>query len=353
MPRFRLRASRYGETSPEPWRRRAAPAGAPVARLVRVRRIVALLVLVSGGCGDSPAPAPTPTLSLACPARIETSSIDGRPVAVPIAVPPATGGTAPVSVNCNHPGQFPIGSTTVGCTATDARQRTASCSFVVAVTGPPRLRHTTFLAFGDSLTAGTWSDPVTLRLVIASHAYPALLQNRLASRYNVQTPVVWNEGRGAEFTTEGLVRLRPLLMQYRPEVLLLMEGTNDLLDRPEIGRGADTAIANLRQMIAMAKSLNVQVALATVPPQRPNGVRNRGLVAALIPSFNDRIRALAAAEGVVLVDVYAGMKDNLSLIGVDDLHPTLLGFNVMADIYYEAVTRAFEDRGTSAASIVR
>ena len=142
------------------------------------------------------------------------------------------------------------------------------------------------------------------------------------------------------------MRLRPLLLQFRPEVLLLMEGTNDLLDG---GRGADTAIVNLRQMIAIAKSLNVQVALATIPPQRPNGVRNRGAVAALIPSFNDRIRALAASEGVVLVDVYASMKDNLNLIGVDDLHPTVMGFSVIADVFYQAVVRAYEDPATSAA----
>ena len=95
-------------------------------------------------------------------------------------------------------------------------------------------------------------------------------------------------------------------------------------------------------MIAIAKSLNVQVALATVPPQRPNGLRNRAAVAAIIPSFNDRIRALAASEGVVLVDVYAGMKDNLNLIGMDDLHPTELGYSVIADIFYQAVVRAFE-----------
>ena len=161
---------------------------------MRLRRIVALLALISAGCGDSPAPAPTPVLSLACPARIETSSIDGRPVTVPITLPLAAGGSAPVSVTCNQPTQFPIGSTTVGCTATDAKQQTASCSFVVAVKGPPRLRSTTFLAFGDSITAGTKSDPVTLRLIPAAYAYTVLLQRRLASRYTLQTPVVWNEG---------------------------------------------------------------------------------------------------------------------------------------------------------------
>ena len=304
-----------------------------------------MLVLISAGCGDSPAPAPTPLLSLVCPARVDASSTTGGPVPVQVPAPTTAGGSAPVSVNCNTPAQFPIGNTTVGCTATDSRQQTATCSFVVAVTGPPRLRSTTFLAFGDSITAGTKSDPVTLRLIPAPYAYTVLLQGQLARRYTLQTPVVWNEGEGGEFTTQGLIRLRPLLQQFRPEVLLLMEGTNDLLDG---ARGADTAIVNLRQMIAVAKSLNIQVALATVAPQRPNGVRNRGAVAALVPSFNDRIRALAASEAVVLVDVHAAMRDNLNLIGVDDLHPTEMGYSVMADVFYQAVVRAFEAPGTSA-----
>jgi lysophospholipase L1-like esterase len=259
-------------------------------------------------------------------------------------LPLAAGGSAPVAVTCNQPTQFPIGSTTVGCTATDARQRTVSCSFVVAVTGPPRLRVTNFLAFGDSITAGQESTPVPLSLDnLNPWTYTVLLQNRLAARYTAQTPIVLNEGSGGESTTQGLIRLRPLLQQFRPEVLLLMEGTNDLLDG---SRGADAAIVNLRQMIAVAKSMNIQVALATIPPQRPNGVRNRGAVAALIPGFNDRIRALAASEAIVLVDVYAGM--NVSMIGVDDLHPTVMGFSVIADVFYSAIMRAFEAPTTSA-----
>jgi lysophospholipase L1-like esterase len=33
---------------------------------------------------------------------------------------------------------------------------------------------------------------------------------------------------------------------------------------------------------------------------------------------------------------------------VDDLHPTELGYSAIADVFYQAVVRAFEDPGTSA-----
>ena len=49
---------------------------------------------------------------------------------------------------------FPLGATTATCTATDARQRTASCSLTVTVTEPPLISLTRFAAFGDSITAG-------------------------------------------------------------------------------------------------------------------------------------------------------------------------------------------------------
>ena len=317
--------------------------GRPFRHIVPV-----LLLLVSFGCGDSPAPAPTPALTLICPGRLDVSSADGRPVTVTLTPPQSAGGTKPVNVTCNQPAgnQYPVGSTTVGCTAVDAKAVTATCSFVVSVTGPPRLRFTSFLAFGDSITAGTKSDPVTLRLIPADYAYTVLLQKRLAARYTAQTPVILNEGFGGESTSGGLARLRPLLLQFRPEVLLLMEGTNDFFNPDDYNVASTTAIANLRQMIAIAKSLNIQVALATITPQRPNGPRNRTAAAAIIPSFNDRVRALAASEGAVLVDVYAGF--NLSLIGVDDLHPTELGYSVMADIFYNALTRAYEQPALTA-----
>ena len=315
---------------------------------IRVRRGVGVKLLLAAAlglsaCGHSPTGLPPPpTLAITCPANVDLQSADGAPVQVSFNTPQATGGVAPINTSCSaQAGLFSVGSTAVTCQATDARGQNASCTFIVAVRPPPRLRFLRFLSFGDSLTSGEVSFGPTLRVYLPNDSYPAALQRRLASRYGFQSPVVINEGLGGETAVEGFTRIRNVLQRHRPEVLLLMEGTNDLLDRPEIGRGADSAIDALRRMVQEAKSLGVQVGLATVPPQRPGG--RRDLVAKLIPSFNDRIRALAAAENIVLIDVYDAMKDDLSLIGVDDLHPTIRGYDVMAGAYFDVIKSRFEE----------
>ena len=306
---------------------------------------LAIVTLVSAGCGNGPtAPPPPPALTISCPANVDVQSSDGSPVFVSFDPPRADGGVAPLTTSCTvQSGLFNVGSTSITCQAMDSRNQSASCNFRVAVRPPPRLQFTRFLAFGDSLTAGEVSFGPTLGVFLPNESYPSVLQRRLAAYYRFQTPVVINVGFGGEEASTGALRFRNDLLQHRPDAVLLMEGTNDLLDRPDIGRGADSALVALRRMVQDAKSLNVKVGLATVPPQRAGGVRGRDAVARLIPSFNDRIRALAAEEQVVLIDVYDAMKDNLSLIGVDDLHPTIMGYDVMAGVFFEAIKKSFEE----------
>jgi lysophospholipase L1-like esterase len=300
------------------------------------------------GCTSPTAPPPPPppaALTVTCPSNVDIQSLDGSPVNVSFATPQTAGGVAPVSTTCSsQPGSYAVGATNVTCQATDSRGQGASCSFVVAVRPPPRLRFTRFLAFGDSLTAGEVSIDAQFNFFYSPNdSYPTVLQKRLAARYMFQSINIINAGIGGESATDGgSARFRSVLQQNRPEFVLLMEGTNDLLDRPDIGRGADSAIAALRRMIQDARGLSINLALATVPPQRAGGVRHRDAVAQLIPSFNDRIRALATSEGILLIDVYAGMKDDLTLIGVDDLHPTIRGYDAMAGLFFEAIKNGLE-----------
>jgi lysophospholipase L1-like esterase len=313
---------------------------------------VALIALITAGamaCGDDKPPTgPTPPISqqpvaISCPAPVTAQSSDGNGVTVTFNTPAGSNGQAPLTTTCTPASgtQFQVGTTSVSCTARDSSTpaQTASCSFNVQVQGPARLQYTNFMTYGDSITAGVISTaPLVLSLDLPG-SYPSILQNLLRQRYTLQTMSVYNAGNPGELASdEGLRRFRPELLSRRPEVVLLMEGTNDLLNRQP---GANAALAALDTMITEAESQNVKVCLATIPPQRGGSIPDRTIVAGLIPGFNDQIRALAARRHAVLIDVYAGMKDDLSLIGRDNLHPTALGYDVMAHIFADALGKAF------------
>jgi lysophospholipase L1-like esterase len=296
------------------------------------------LAIVAVGCahGSSVEPSdsnPPPRSSATCPAPVTTQTTNLQPVRVTFADPQVSGAVQPVSIACTPPSgdAFPIGTTTVSCTMTDARQQTFSCSFTVKVAGPPRLSATTILAFGDSLTSGSSPpDPID--------SYPPRLKAQLAPRYPFQTIVVINDGRAGENAqATGRTRLPVALDIYKPGALLLMEGSNDLLGGDA---GATAGLAALTEMVRAARGRGVTVFLATLPPQRLNGPRNG--VARMIPVFNESIKALAQREGVTLVDIFAAMGGDGRYIGRDDEHPTPEGFEVMARAFAAAIVAKLE-----------
>jgi hypothetical protein len=83
-----------------------------------------------------------PVLSFACPGNVAASSsqVQGCSVgaSVSYAPPVATGGCSAAAVSCVPVSGsfFPVGSTTVTCTAADTCGNTASCSFTVTVSSP-------------------------------------------------------------------------------------------------------------------------------------------------------------------------------------------------------------------------
>jgi lysophospholipase L1-like esterase len=313
---------------------------------------VSLALAWAGACGGSPTqptpPTPTPDLTLTCPATITADSTNGQAVAVTYTTPTAQGGAPPAPVSCSpgSGGLFPVGNTAVSCTASDRVGQTAGCNFTVTVRPPPVLSLTKFLAFGDSLTSGVTSPalPYSTIVVALPDSYPSKLTPRLASRYPSQTITVDNVGWPGETATDaGQYRLRSELAVYRPEVLLLMEGANDLLTH-----SPEQVVLVLEGMVRDAMSTGALTMIATIPPQRAGGLRNRDRVAAMIPGFNDQIRAMASRQGITVVDVYAELAKDMSLIGQDDLHPTVQGYEVMARVFYDAIVARLEARAAAA-----
>ena len=343
-----------------------APASDSVDELVcppfPLRTLPALLfvALSAPACGDGPTqPAPVDPFSqgpgINCPSPVSITSPNNQPAVVVYGAATSSNGAPPVNVSCSPASQtvFPIGGTMVTCTATDARQRTASCTFAVNVAAAPTIAFTRFVAFGDSMTAGedgntlSFSTPAAsdrLRpyvLFPAPKTYPGVLQQLLAARYTAQTITVGNQGNPAERVAPAGTRARfsGVVGSGQYDSVLIMEGANDLTDRDAAVFGA--VIDSLQAMLRDARSRGVRPYLATIPPQVPGG--SRALAWSPVAPFNDRVRALAASEGVTLVDVYAMLVSNTALyINNDGEHLTEQGYAKIAEVFFTSLRSTLE-----------
>ena len=284
---------------------------------------------------------------MGCPADVQTQSADGQALAVTYGAPTTSGGTPPVTTACvpESGSMFAVGASQVACTATDAaaEPQQAACSFMVSVLAPPpppMLSVTRFMAFGDSITAGVISPAASFLAADRMRAYPFVLRGMLEGAFPDQEFTMQNSGQSDERAQNALSRFQFEIQQRQPDVVMLMEGTNDLFDG--LAAAIPPTIDALRQMVQFAQAMGVDVLLASIPPQPE--ASSRQPVAVVIPSFNDGIRMLAMQEGVVFVDVFGAM--DLSLIGSDNLHPTVEGNVRIAETFLGVIVQTFSVTGS-------
>ena len=192
------------------------------------------------------------------------------------------------------------------------------------------------------MTAGTTSPTFTAFALTSGRveSYPFKLQALLTARYSAQTIVVSNAGSPGEEAAGILARdrLDGVLSEARPELVLLMEGANDLNKMPAGSTNVSAIVGAMEDMVRNATGRGAQVMLATIPPQRSGGrtTAQPGLVA----KYNNELKLMAAKKGAMLVDINALLP--LSLIGQDGLHPTEAGYQLMAEIFLDAIKARFE-----------
>ena len=313
------------------------------ARAVR-RRLAAVIAgasLAIAGCGSDGPTTPTPTpLSIQCPAPLEVTSRDGVGAQVTFA-PAVAGGRGAVTTVCSPASgtTLPVGDANVSCTASDTAGQSAACSFRIRVVAPPRLRFSRFLAFGDSITEGKVSPTPTVLMQIAfPGAYPERLQEMLSARYTAQTVDVLNRGVGGERLARGRTRLPGVLDADRPDVLLLLEGINNI-------RRVSTSelVSDLQSMIGSAQRRNVEVLVALLPAVGAAWEAREPGTSEAVRAFNDEIRRIAPDSGLGdAVDLYTPFAGDPSLLGADGLHPTEAGYARIAEIFFETIRNRWE-----------
>lgn len=174
-------------------------------------------------------------------------------------------------------------------------------------------------------------------------SYPDVLAKQLSLRYATQSFTMVNEGVPNEKAIEGAVRFSSVLSLSLPQVVLLLEGVNDINSAG--ASAAPGVVSSLRSMIRAARQTGATVLLGTILPERPNACRAYDYLDGVddISTTNTQIRMLAASEGAILVDLHPQFAPQLAAwLGLDGLHPNEMGYAAMAQAFFDTVRPRLE-----------
>ena len=156
----------------------------------------------------------------------------------------------------------------------------------------------------------------------------------------------YGRGISGQVTAQMLLRFMADVAAFRPGVVHILAGTNDLAENTDPYDPVATQ-NNVTAMVRLATAHNIRVVIGSVPPAtsfawRPE-VGNR---VAMIRDLNGWARDLCAREGHVYADYWpvlanadGGLKTELGING-DSVHPNHGGYALMQPIAVAAVNAA-------------
>jgi len=155
------------------------------------------------------------------------------------------------------------------------------------------------LAFGDSLTSGVGAPN--------GSSYPEILETLIHRK-------VIRSGISGETSGEGLVRLPRELAAYKPRLVLLCLGGNDLLRKMDPEKTAQ----NIKRMIQIIRDSGAEVMLIGVPAP--------GFILSTAPFYKKISKDMnTPLEGSLLADILADRT-----LKADPIHPNEEGYRLLA-----------------------
>jgi len=144
-----------------------------------------------------------------------------------------------------------------------------------------------------------------------------------------------NRGISGQTSPQMLVRFRQDVIDLKPKVVIIMTGTNDIMENtgPMTVEQSGESIAS---MADLATANKIRVVLCSVLPSSEFAWSPGLEPAPRIVELNAWIKQYAAEKGYVYVDYYSAMKDEHGglppALSDDGVHPLPAGFAIMAPL---------------------
>ncbi len=182
-------------------------------------------------------------------------------------------------------------------------------------------------AYGDSITTGVYWESGYMDF-LTDHLYG------LWPRFSMI-----NMGEGGRKSKWGSDNMVPTLVESCPQIILILFGALDIIDPYHCDPPYDCRLVeHLEEMIQQARSFGTTPILSTLLPVNPAG--EQAASQWQVDEYNMEIKAMAASINAPLVDLNAlfwTWGENLPELYGDWGHPSVRGYEVMADGFYEGI----------------
>lgn len=152
-----------------------------------------------------------------------------------------------------------------------------------------------------------------------------------------------NRGISGQTTPQMLVRFRPDVINLKPEVVVILAGTNDIAGNTGPST-LEMIMDNLISMSELAEFNHIKVVLCSVLPAFDYPWKPGLEPAEKIVSLNKMIKKYADEHKIVYLDYFSSMADERNGLKKeytqDGVHPTLAGYKVMEPLVEKAIKKA-------------
>lgn len=176
---------------------------------------------------------------------------------------------------------------------------------------------------------------------------------KLAS-YFPSKPYV-NRGISGQTTPQMLIRFRPDVIALKPEIVVILAGTNDLAGNTG-PMTLETIEGNLASMFDLARASGIRVVIASVLPVSDYSKNKEGKAInqttrrppEKIVALNEWIKKYATQNGLIYLDYFSAMVDEKGFLkeelSGDGLHPNDKGYAVMQPLAEQAISTALKKK---------
>lgn len=185
--------------------------------------------------------------------------------------------------------------------------------------GPPESGERRIVFMGNSITE-SWSE-----------GFPDFFNDK---------PYI-NRGISGQTTPQMLIRFRQDVVDLKPDVVLILAGTNDIAGNT--GPSTPGMIAdNIFSMAEIADANGIKVILCSILPAITYPWEPEIKPAEIIIHVNEMLRGYALQHGHYYLDYHSEMTDEkggmMPGLAYDEVHPTSEGYKVMSELADEAIS---------------